>query len=61
MEFTLRDVYRNNWTGLGTPKLARIALETLEDTGWVRPIVAAPGTKGRRPELYALNAKVRHG
>ena len=35
--FTLRDVYRNEWSGLASPDAVRRVLPLLEDAGWVRP------------------------
>jgi putative DNA primase/helicase len=35
-KFTLREVYRNQWTGLKTPDEAQAALRVLEEAGWVR-------------------------
>jgi hypothetical protein len=56
-EFSVRDVYRNAWTGLATPDEARAALLLLEDAGWVRRSTA-PSTSGRPSEIYLLNPRI---
>ena len=55
--FTLRDVYRNEWAGLSTPDEARAAVRVLEDAGWVRPEKPKSDT-GRPSEVYAINPKI---
>ena len=54
--FTIRDVYSNDWSGLGTPDEARAAVGVLEDAGWVRAEQHKPET-GRPSEVYAINPK----
>lgn len=56
-EFSLRDVYRNAWSGLATPDEARAALLSLEDAGWVRRSKTPP-TSGRPSETYLLNPRI---
>jgi hypothetical protein len=56
--FTVREVYRNEWSGLGTPEEVRAAVRLLEDAGWVRPVKPASET-GRPSEFYAVNPKIR--
>jgi putative DNA primase/helicase len=55
--FTIRDVYSNDWSGLGTPDEARAAVRVLEDAGWVRPEKPKSET-GRPSEVYAINPKI---
>jgi putative DNA primase/helicase len=55
--FTIRDVYSNDWSGLGTPEEARAAVRVLEDAGWVRAEQYKPET-GRPSEVYAINPKI---
>jgi putative DNA primase/helicase len=55
--FTIRDVYSNDWSGLGTPDEARAAVQVLEDAGWVRPEKPKSDT-GRPSEVYAINPKI---
>ena len=54
--FTIRDVYSNDWSGLGTPDEVRAAVGVLEDAGWVRAEPHKPET-GRPSEVYAINPK----
>jgi putative DNA primase/helicase len=55
--FSLRDVYRNDWSGLGTPEEAEAALRLVEVAGWVRKIVEKPET-GRPSLCFMINPKV---
>jgi hypothetical protein len=58
-EFTLRDVYRNQWAGLGKPDEARKALEVLTEWEWVR--LASSGearAAGRPSEVYLRNPRI---
>jgi hypothetical protein len=55
--FSIRDVYSNDWSGLGTPDEVRAAARVLEDAGWVRADRAKPET-GRPSEAYAINPKI---
>jgi putative DNA primase/helicase len=56
--FTVRDVERNNWSGLTTPEAVRRVLPILEDAGWVRLAELERQGKGRPSELYLINAKI---
>jgi putative DNA primase/helicase len=56
--FTVRDVYQNDWSGLGTPEEVRAALRILEDAGWVKPEKHKCDT-GRPSEVHAINPKIR--
>jgi putative DNA primase/helicase len=55
-KFTVRDVYQNDWTGLGTPDEVRAAMSALEEAGWVRLQVSKADT-GRPSEVYAINPR----
>jgi len=55
--FSLRDVYRNQWSGLSTPSEVRSALALLEDANWVMRIPSEP-TAGRPSEVFWVNPKV---
>jgi hypothetical protein len=55
--FTVRDVYQNDWAGLGTPDEARAAVRVLEDAEWVRPEKSKSDT-GRPSEVYAINPRI---
>jgi putative DNA primase/helicase len=60
--FSLRDVYDNGWTGLGTPDEARAALCVLEDAGWVRKNPRPASSRGGRPgELWLINPRIYGG
>jgi hypothetical protein len=52
--FTARDVRRNGWRYLTTDASVRMALEWLEDEGWIRALPIPPGP-GRHTERYAIN------
>jgi putative DNA primase/helicase len=57
--FTVRDVERNDWSGLITPEAVRRTLPILEDAGWVRLAPIGNKTTGGRPsELYVINPRV---
>ena len=47
--FTIRQVYRHDWSGLTTPNQVRAVMEILEDAGWIRQAATEPGT-GRPSE-----------
>jgi hypothetical protein len=51
--FAARDVYRNAWSGLTTPKLVEAGAETLIDLGWLRR-VDDQGTGGR-PNSFSVS------
>lgn len=54
--FTVRDVYRKNWSALTAPKDAVEALEILIDSGWLRAYTdKAPGSDGRPTIRYLIN------
>lgn len=55
--FSVREVYSNDWSGLGTPGEVRAAVTVLEDAGWVRAENAKPDT-GRPSEAYVVNPRI---
>jgi putative DNA primase/helicase len=55
--FTVRDVYRNNWSDLDSPDEARGALQVLEEYHWVRRERDAQ-TPGRPSETYYRNPRI---
>lgn len=55
--FTVRDVYQNDWSGLGTADEVRAALRLLADAGWVR-LEKPKSETGRPSEVYAINPKI---
>jgi putative DNA primase/helicase len=55
--FTVRDVYRKNWSNLDAPDAARGALLVLEEYGWVRRDTDAQ-TPGRPSETYRINPRI---
>jgi putative DNA primase/helicase len=55
--FTIRDVYQNDWSGLGTAHEVRAAVRVLEDAGWVRAEKPKSDT-GRPSEVYAVNPRI---
>lgn len=57
--FSCREVYLKGWSGLDTPELARMAVEVLQDAGWIRDVVREPGPFGGRPSArYQVNPRV---
>jgi putative DNA primase/helicase len=58
--FTVRDVERNNWSGLTTPDDVRHAAELLEDAGWIRRS-EIERTKGRPSELFEITRSLPGG
>lgn len=59
--FTVRDVYRRNWSMLNTTKEAAEAVAILVDLGWLRAVQDArqPGTDGRPTVRYIVNPRLR--
>jgi Protein of unknown function (DUF3987) len=64
--FTLREIYRKGWAGLGSKEDAEAATEILCDLGWIRlavdPPGRAPGAPGRAAsQTFEINPKIlRH-
>ena len=56
--FTVREVYRNQWTGLQTPNEVRAALTILEENGWVRSLPGNVALPGRPSETYSINPRI---
>ena len=56
---TVRDVYRKEWSLLGTEQDARNACEELVSLGWLREQVTPPAQGQKRKVEYFLNPKVR--
>lgn len=56
--FTVRDVYRNNWTNLDSPETARGALGVLTEHGWVRLELDGARDGGRPSETYRINPRI---
>lgn len=54
---SLRDIYRHEWYGLGTPEEARAALQVLNDAGWVVQERQEPRA-GRPSESYRINPRI---
>jgi hypothetical protein len=54
---TVRDVYRNHWSGLGTAERVQAALAVLEAVGWIR--VMTIETEGRPSEIIRLHPDFR--
>jgi putative DNA primase/helicase len=53
----LRDIYRHEWYGLGTPEEARAALQVLNAAGWVVQERQEPKA-GRPSESYRINPRI---
>jgi hypothetical protein len=57
--FSCRDVYLKGWSGLDAPELVRMAVEVLQDAGWVRDLDRESGPLGGRPSArYQVNPRV---
>ena len=56
--FTVRDVYRPQWTGLNSPDEARAALLVLTEYGWVRKEQTTTEGAGRPTEIYRINPRI---
>jgi len=57
--FSCRDVYLKGWSGLDTPELVKMAVEVLQDAGWIRDEDRDPGPFGGRPSArYQVNPRV---
>ena len=61
--FTVRNVYRKNWSHLATPKEATEATELLQDLGWLRAVrdEKVSANDGRPTVRYMINPKVATG
>jgi len=59
--FTIRDVYRKNWSLLSVSKEATEAVEVLVDLGWLRveQDKSVNGTDGRPTVRYHINPRLR--
>ena len=57
--FSCREVYLKGWSGLDSPEAVRLAMQILEDAGWIREMSGDPGPSGGRPSLrYRVNPRV---
>jgi putative DNA primase/helicase len=57
--FSCRDVYLKGWSGLDAPELVRMAVEVLQDAGWIRDVDRESGPLGGRPSArYQVNPRV---
>ncbi|MBC6991676.1 YfjI family protein [Hymenobacter sp. BT491] len=57
--FTLRDVQRKGWQGLGDRSAIQCALEDLVDAGWIREAPALPPAETGRPRATAYESNPR--
>jgi hypothetical protein len=59
--FTSRDVYRNNWSMLSTPKEASEAITVLVDLAWLRVVADTrqTNTDGRPAVHYFINPRLK--
>ena len=57
--FSCREVYLKGWSGLDTPELVRLAVEVLQDAGWMRDVDRESGPFGGRPSTrFQVNPRV---
>lgn len=61
--FTVRNVYRKNWSLLASVKEAAEATEVLQDMGWLRAVRddKVSTNDGRPTVRYMINPKVATG
>ena len=58
--FTVREIYRHNWSMLATQREATDAAEVLVDLGWLKPYTEkTPGTDGRPSVRYLINPRIQ--
>jgi hypothetical protein len=56
---TCRDDYKNGWSGLDGPDVAKQALGALVDAGWIRELRNEPNSFGGRPSVrYQVNPRL---
>ena len=61
-EFTAREVYRRDWSGLTDTETVTAALEMLTVHGWLSECALPSGAAGGRPSvLYTVHEAARHG
>jgi Protein of unknown function (DUF3987)/Bifunctional DNA primase/polymerase, N-terminal len=56
---TVRDIYRNHWSGLSTAEAVQEALRVLEDSGWLLVESVDPPGPGRPSEIIRLHPDFR--
>jgi putative DNA primase/helicase len=57
--FSCRDVYLKGWSGLDSPEIVKLAVEVLQDAGWIQVESGESGPFGGRPsDRYRVNPKV---
>lgn len=60
--FTARDIYRNQWAGLGDRATVADGLDALASHGWLTETTMGAGADGGRPTvIYGLSEGARHG
>jgi len=59
--FTVRDVYRNNWHLLNSKELAQAACDELVDAGWIRPKQTDPSFRYKGKIEFEINPKILAG
>jgi hypothetical protein len=55
----VREIYRKQWTGLGTLEEVTAALGKLEELGWVRLVKVKPESRGRPSEVVRVHPDLR--
>jgi hypothetical protein len=57
--FSCREVYLKGWSGLDTPELVKLAVEILQDAGWIRDANReANPFGGRPPSRFQVNPRI---
>lgn len=55
----VREIYRKQWSGLGTPEEVSAATQILEEHGWVRLATVKPEGRGRPSEVVHVHPDLR--
>jgi hypothetical protein len=55
----VREIYRKQWSGLGTPEEVSAAVQVLEEHGWVRLVTVKPRGRGRPSEVIHVHPDLR--
>lgn len=56
--FTVRDVYRQNWSILNNKSIAQAACEELVEAGWLKDEIIEAKFGQRRKVTYLINPKI---
>ena len=57
--FSVRDVYRNNWSLLNTKEMAKEACDELVEANWLREVVTPSVFLKKGKTTYLINPKAK--